>query len=139
MARSGGRIPKRSSERRRRNVTPGLTAVTRAGSVDVPDAPDGLHPVALRWYEALGESGQSEYFEPSDWVAAAFVATAMSVQLTEGFTASGFAAVWGAMQDMLTTEGARRRARIEVERAIADGSVGPGVTALDEYRKALAK
>jgi hypothetical protein len=131
-------VPKRNAERRRRNLESRADVAKRSGSVPVPPASRGLHPVAHRWYAALARSGQSDYFEPSDWAAALYVAEAITVNLASvKFSAQLFAVVWAAMQDLLTTEQARRRARIEVERDIADQENRPGVTVIDEYRKAL--
>jgi hypothetical protein len=110
----------------------------RVGPVAVPELPKGVHDVARRWYASLAESGQVDYFEPSDWAAAVFVAVAMSKNIRgRRFSAPLFGVVWGAMNDLLTTEQARRRARIEVERDIGDQEERPGVTAIDEYRRAL--
>lgn len=83
----------------------------------VPLLPDGTHPIARAWYESLQVSGQAPLYEPSDWAAAVFVAESMT-RLLRGrkLSAVGFAAVWSAMGELLTTEGARRRVRIELER-----------------------
>lgn len=132
-------IPKRNAERRRRNKEGVADVARRAGRVLVPTAPTHLDPVARRWYLALKRSGQSDYYEPSDWAAALYVAEAMTRNLTSGkFSAQLFGTVWSAMNDLLTTEQARRRARIEVERAIEENVGTAGVTALDEYRRKLA-
>jgi hypothetical protein len=77
--------------------------------------------VARRWYKALRLSGQSEYFEPSDWAAALYVVEAITRNLeATRFSSQLFAVVWQAMDSLLTTEAARRRARIEVERGLED-------------------
>jgi hypothetical protein len=130
-------LPKRSEERRRRNAVPGLTRAEMPGEVVMPPLPGNHHEVAVAWYESLGESGQSQYFEPSDWAAAQFVAFAMSKVLrSTRFNGAAFAAVFSSMEAMLTTEAARRRARIEVERAM--GEAAPtGPTKIDEARKRL--
>ena len=115
--RSGGRVPKRSAERRRRNKVPGTEKVQVTGVVKPPATPRGLHPVARRWFASLKESGQSQFYEPSDWAAALYVAEAMTKSLTaSSFSAASFGAVWSAMSELLTTEGARRRVRLELER-----------------------
>jgi hypothetical protein len=134
-----GPVPKRSTERRRRNAEDRPTTAQRTGKVEAPEPPRLLHEVALAWYESLKESGQADYYEPSDWAAARYVALAMTKTLNgRRFSAPLFAAVWGAMNDLLTTEQARRRARVEVERALEEAAKRPGVTAIEQYRKALA-
>lgn len=132
-------VPKRNAERRRVNKDGRNDVVKRSGAVRVPPAPRELHPIARRWYLALRESGQSAHYEPSDWAAALYVADAMTRNLHQGgkFSSVLFSSVWGAMNDLLTTEQARRRARIEVERDLAEQDDRPQVTAIDEYRKAL--
>lgn len=142
MARSTGPVPKRSSERRRRNKSDGVqvTSVPAAeSSVVCPPADEAWHQIARDWYESLAESGQAVFYEPSDWATARYVAEAMSRGLQSSrFSAQLFAAVSSAMTELLTTEGARRRARLEIERGKSGEDEKPaGVTALDDYRSAL--
>jgi hypothetical protein len=114
-----------------------VTKAPGAAVVVVPEPDEMWHPIARRWYEALGESGQSRFYEPSDWAAAQYAAEAMSRNLAAGrFSAQMFAAVWSAMNDLLTTEGDRRRVRMELQRPPAGGKP-EGVTVLDDYRAAL--
>jgi hypothetical protein len=102
-----------------------------------PQLPEGVHSIARRWYESLQRSAQVELYEPSDWAAAVFVAEAMTRLLrAEKLSAVGFAAVWSAMGELLTTEGARRRARVEIERG-KPAETPKGVTKLQEYRERL--
>lgn len=118
MAGTRGPVPKRSSERRRRNEDGGpVQKGVAAKVVTVPVADDEWHPIALRWYGALAESGQSRYFEPSDWAQAGFVAEAMSRLLSAGrFSAQLFSAVDSATVRLMATEADRRRLRLELER-----------------------
>lgn len=134
-----GPVPKRSEERRRRNIGDAPTIAVRSEPVVAPDPPKRLHEVALRWYESLRESGQSDLYEPSDWAAAQLVAVAMNKCLRgKRFSAPLFAAVWAAANDLLTTEQARRRARVEVQRALEEQEEQrPGITAIADYKNAL--
>jgi hypothetical protein len=141
MPASRGPVPKRSSERRRRNKeSKPQTAPALVAKVEAPKAKAGWHPIAKAWYASLSESGQTQFFEPSDWQAAQYVAEVMSRNLREKkFSGSLFNAVWSAMSDLLTTEAARRRVRLEIER-VGDGEEPPaGVVAISDYRKRLAK
>lgn len=100
---------------------------------------DGWHPIAADWYRSLSDSGQAVYFQPSDWAAARYVAEVMSRNLNAGrFSAQLFAACWSAMGELLTTEGARRRVRIEVEAETGEPEQDASVTAIEDYRRALA-
>jgi hypothetical protein len=131
-------VPKRSDQRRRRNVEGRPDKVTAQGAVPVPDPGEDWHPVARDWYLSLGESGQSVYFEPSDWQHARFICEALTRNLNAGkFSAQLFASVEGAMNNLGSTEGARRRLRIEVERALGDLPVDAEVASIEKYRKAL--
>lgn len=114
-----GPVPKRSAERRRRNKENRPEAVSFDGPPVEPLEPSDLwHPIARQWFDSLAQSGQSTYYEPSDWAVAFYVAEAMSRNLAQGqrFSAQLFGSVMSAMTELLTTEGARRRMRMEVER-----------------------
>lgn len=128
-----GPVPKRSSERRRRNLEGRPDKVTATGTVEAPPADPTWHKIAADWYVALGKSAQSQFYEPSDWATAAYVADAMSRNLKAGrFSAQLFAATMAAMTNLLVTEGDRRRARLEIERAT--GAQVASVSPLDAYR-----
>lgn len=136
-----GPVPKRSTERRRRNKeskTETVTALTE--KVEQPPADSKWHPIALEWYESLASSGQAKFYEPSDWIFAKYVAEAMSRNLRAPktkFSSVLFASVCSGMSDLLTTEAARRRVRMEIERS--DASEEPAsVTAIADYRKRLS-
>lgn len=130
-----GPVPKRSSERRRRNKDGKTDQAKVAGSaVKAPPVSGHWHPAAKAWFRSLAESGQSQFFEPSDWQAARLLAEAMSRHLkSKRPSAVMFAALWSAMGDLLTTEASRRRVRIEIERTAEPEHAE--VTALDEYRR----
>lgn len=135
-----GPAPKRASERRRRNKVPGETIVNVTGVVDIPELPArGINPLARAWYESLASSGQSEFFEPSDWAAAVVAAKTLSMALRPGATAAMMGQAWAMMEALLTTESRRRRALLQVERSAlesryADGTAGQP-TPIDEYRR----
>lgn len=129
-----GPIPERAENRRRRNKT-NTQSDTVFGEVEVPPADDNWHPIAFDWYTSLIKSGQSKYFEPSDWMAAQLLAHEMTRMLAARCSANMFAAVWSAMGDLLTTEGERRRARLEITRKTAAPAAPLAVvTSLDRYR-----
>lgn len=135
-----GPVPKRSDQRRRRNKPEvEITTAPGAAVVEVPPADPDWHPIAARWYESLAKSGQSRFYEPSDWAQARYVAEAMSRSLA-GAKMSGqlFAAVVSASTSLLVTEGDRRRLRLELERGNAEAAAARDakVTALDAYRRA---
>lgn len=136
-----GPVPKRSDQRHghRSKVEQGVVTHALAGGAVVPEPDDGWHRIAREWFVALGASGQSVFFEDSDWATARYVAEAMSRNLQAGrFSAQLFAAVLAGTTGLLCTEGDRRRLRIELERGTAnDADDDASVSALDRYRDSL--
>lgn len=132
-----GPVPKRSEERTRRNKSGETTKVPSTAPAEFPPASEDWHEIAVFWYESLQTSGQAVFYQPSDVATARYIAEAMSKNLQAGrLSGQLFAAVMSAMTDLLTTEGARRRARMEIERAPKSAEPA-GVTALNDYRKQL--
>lgn len=116
-----GPVPKRSETRRRRNKPEGAELVkATAGDTVVWATPDRDWETATReWYLSLQKSGQAQFYEQSDAAWAVVVAKMMnSLLLTDRPSAQMFASVQAAQADLLTTEAARRRARIELERGV---------------------
>lgn len=137
-----GPVPARSDQKRRRNKPETPTDhVEVDGEVTTPEPSEAWHPTAAAWYASLAQSGQSRFFEPSDWQAAHFTAALMSDCLTgEGANAQLVGQIRGMMTDLLTTEGARRRAGIELDRKLATESApkaANNVTRMDDRRKRL--
>lgn len=120
-----GPVPKRSSQRHRKGGTSFTPPDTAPGARDVvmPDPDPAWHPIALGWYMSLADSGQSFYYQPSDWAMAQYVAEAMSKNLNQGkFSSMLFANVISAAGNLMATEGDRRRLRLELTQAQeADG------------------
>lgn len=121
-----GPVPKRSEERIRRNKPEvEVTKVEAAGTVPQPDL--GFadpHPMIVEFWESLAVSAQAQFYEPSDWAFAKFTlhfadtllkSSRPSAQLLQG--------VNSALGDLLVSEGARRRVRMEVERNKAKADV----------------
>ncbi|MER5875453.1 hypothetical protein ACIBAC_11675 [Streptomyces sp. NPDC051362] len=136
-----GPIPKRSEERRRRNKDDGpeLIQAPAGQPEDLPELPEPSelwHPIATDWYLSLRESGQAAFYEPSDWAVARYVAELMSRGLSSDRPPNGqyVAALNSAMSSLLTTEGDRRRARMELERKKPGGPKLASVSPLDSYR-----
>jgi hypothetical protein len=131
-----GPLPKPEETRRRRNkpTTP-VTHGTARGAV-APEPLTSWHPLAQEWFVSLGKSGQSDYYEPSDWAQAAYVAQLMTYTLTGGATATLVAQVLAGMDRLLTTEAARRRLALELDKAAAEVRDDPKVAVMASYRAA---
>jgi len=153
-----GPVPKRSDQRRRANKpTSGeVSKAPAAAVVPVPETAEEWHPVAQRWFDSLAESGQSRFYEPSDWATAYLVAESISRDLNPQFVGvtagdssepiyeviplkgASLSAYLKAFGNLLTTEGDRRRASIELQREQSvDADEDASVTALDSYRAQL--
>lgn len=140
-----GPIGKRSEERMGHRSKEEKDSVTKAPSgppLDLPDLPDAdplWHPIAVDWYLSLRESGQAVFYQPSDWAVARYAADLMSkVLLSErGPNGQLVAALNSVMSSLLTTEGDRRRARMELERKPAGKQTPASVTAIADYRSSI--
>lgn len=131
-----GPVPKPSDQRRRRNKTETpIRKGTARGVEQVPAPQAHWHPVARDWYLALSKSGQSDYYEASDYAQAQYVAELMHKSLQDEAPAAFATAALSAMTELLVTEGARRRARLELEKA-APTPEDPKVAIMADYRAA---
>lgn len=115
-----GPVPKRSDQRVRRNKPEGATPTKIAGASKVtPPAEDrGWHVSAKRWFRSLKQSGQAVFYEQSDWAYAQLAADLLSSEMKrEKPRAVMISQILSMMDNLLTSEGARRRVRIELIRA----------------------
>jgi len=138
-----GPIPKRDSQRRRRNEESKADQVTFDGTpVEAPPADENWHKVARDLYESLAESGQAQFYEPSDWQQAVWLAHETSRFLkAKKRSAMMFSYLWDGWADLLATEGARRRAKLEIERTPppSEGDEEAAtIASLDEFRARAA-
>lgn len=91
-----------------------------AGATEVkPPAEDrDWHITAKRWFRSLKKSGQNVFYEPSDWAYAQLAADLLSSEMKrEKPRAVMVSQILSMMDNLLTSEGARRRVRIELIRA----------------------
>lgn len=116
-----GPVPKRSDQRLRRNKPDGPAIVkAAAGPADIhaPAEDRNWHISAKRWYRSLKKSGQAIFYEPSDWAYAQLAADLLSQEMRrEKPRAVMIGQLLSMMDNLLTSEGARRRVRIELIRA----------------------
>lgn len=152
--------PKRSEERQRRNrpVVPtsklDVSDIIRA-EVVMPDPDENWHPIARRWYEALAESAQCVYYEPSDWAVAFTMAESLSRDLNPRFAGinedtgkpmmvkqplngASINAYGKIFASLLLTEGDRRRLQIEITRSaqVEMPDIESGTSDIAAYRRA---
>lgn len=109
---------KRSEERIRRNIEPPTEKVTAFGAVIQPDLDfEDPHPTVVRLWEAVGDSAFVKYYEPADWEMVRVMLHFLDNQLkTYKPNANMVSVIQSMMNDLLFSEGSRRRVRLEIER-----------------------
>lgn len=147
-----GPIPKpdaqlqRPRTRKGKEIVP-TTVGERKPVLDKPEPDPSWHPLAIGLYGSVENSGQSEFYQESDWWVLFFVCESISHYLkpTVWVDDSGvertstkrngqiLSAINSAMTSLLLTEGDRRRVRMELQ---APPEVQPDLTvvAMDKYR-----
>lgn len=137
-----GPVPKRSDQRRRANKPDVPVKAAPAGNsvYRVPSPRPDWHPLARRWWLALAKSGQSRWYEPSDWEHAFVWADLLSRQMWSDKPSAMMLTAWdSASSRLLVTEGDRRRVRIELDRDPGpDPDKEAGVASMRAWRDKLA-
>jgi hypothetical protein len=138
-----GPVPKRSTQRhghRKAEPVDAAPAGQPKGRPRRPAADKEWHPLARRWYLALGRSGQARWYEASDWEHAYVWAELLSRQLCSDRPSAMMLAAWdSAASRLLVTEGDRRRVRIELEQpGVTDPDKDAGVASMQAWRAKLA-
>lgn len=135
-----GPIPKRSDQRRRVNKPEvPIDSAPSAPPVPIPDPDPSWHQLARDWFVSLGQSGQAVFYQPSDWAVARVWAEILSRQLQSDRISAVMVTAWASSaSELLTTEGARRRARLELDHAVAaDPDDEAAVTSMSAWRATL--
>jgi hypothetical protein len=137
-----GPVPNRSEDLARDRSRKGgdVVAVTKgiAYPVDrVPEPDMDWHPIAVMLWNSLESSGQSAYYQNSDWAYAFSVCDDLSLYKKQGRrSAQMLTAINSAMEKLLLTEGDRRRVRIELDPPPPDEPTA-SVTAIADYKQGL--
>lgn len=135
-----GPVPKRSDQRRRANKpeTPIVKATSPARSAARPKPDAHWHPIARDLYVSLADSGQAQFYEPSDWAKARLAAELTSRALAHAKPPGQLLAVVDSMwSSLLATEGDRRRLRVELERPKGGDEEAGDVSWFDDARRRL--
>lgn len=135
---SRGPVPKRSAEQAGHRTKEEQPDKTTGEVVKPPPASREWAPEARNWYKALKRSGQSHWFEPSDWEYARLLCRLLTEQLqrAKGPSSEMVKAILNGMDQLATTEAARRRLRIEVERPEPGSDDEGKVAVMQRYREA---
>lgn len=144
-----GPIPKRDEDRVRRNIPEDPTVTVQMdGLVTIPELGDishlgETHPLVDDMYESIRQSASVKYYEPTDWAYARLTMHTLNAELIAAkhqgkpIGAMKLTAITGMLSALLLTEGDRRRARLEIERAPAESS-GKVLDVTDMLRQRLA-
>lgn len=117
-----GPVPKRSDQKRHR-IKPDVPLRRGQAQPFVSCPPPGKDwdKRARDWYKSLALSGQSVFYEPGDWHTALVAGALLSDIYRNGFAVASQIQAWSAMNsELMATEGARRRARVELYREPAE-------------------
>lgn len=136
-----GPIPNREDDlarprsRKGSDQQPVTKGVARPASI--PEADEEWHPIARLLWDSLLESGQQDYYQSSDWAIAYSLCEDLSRYKSSNKRSGQMAqTIYSAMSDLLVTEGARRRVRIELE-APEPETKPASVVAIEGYKSQL--
>ena len=140
-----GPVPKRSDQRRRRNkpeaAAPAVVVAMGQQVMKPPTEDRAWHPYAKDWFRALKRSGQSQFYQESDWRESKLVAWLITQELSSptGARAGMMDVIFSRADALMTTEGARRRLRVELTTPkIVDEAKEATVSIMEQYRADLA-
>jgi hypothetical protein len=138
-----GQIPKRSTERLGHSMGDAdtrsqLTIIEHDFNTVIPGENSEWHEYAKWWYRSLRVSGQSKWYENSDWMMAFLAADILSDMLDNGYRA-GMVAEWNSMCVRLNvTEADRRHSRIELVKTAINPDEQAGQIEVGGWQNALA-
>lgn len=138
---STGPIPNRSDdlarprERKGKEIVPVTKGTMKP--VRVPAADKDWHPISKMLYNSLKRSGQSDFYQQSDWAFAFSLCDDLS-HYKRQTKRSGqmLQSIYSAMTALLVTEGDRRRVRIELQEPVPEETPA-AVLAIADYQKEL--
>ena len=105
-----GPVPKRSDQRRRRNKpeadAPAVVVAMGQQVVKPPTEDRAWHPYAKDWFRALKRSGQSQFYQESDWREAKLVAWLITQELSSptGARAGMMDVIFSRADALMTTD-----------------------------------
>ena len=119
------------------------------GTVKIPELGDvshlgETHPLIEEMYESIKQSAAVKYYEPTDWQFARMTLYVLNQELIASqhygkpVGAMKLTAINQMLSALLLTEGDRRRARLEIERAPTAPSNGKALDVTDMLRQRLA-
>lgn len=143
-----------AAEHKRRDAEAAKRAAQSEPTSVAPDPDPNWHPIALRFYQSLIDSGQSYYYEPSDWAMAHVLCESMTRHLepvllgedahgepvyeSQPLSSSAMMGYLKGMTQLLVSEADRRRVGLELKTGAAvDGVDDADVVSIEQYRDKL--
>lgn len=146
-----GPIPNREADlnrpRSRKGSDQQETIKGIAYEATVPEMDEDWHPIAKMLWQAMLESGQSDFYQSTDWAIAYSLCedltrykepqvNSKTGELYHKRSGQMLQTIYSAMGDLLLTEGQRRRIRMELA-APEDDETPASVTAIASYKQGL--
>ncbi|MFC4336030.1 phage terminase small subunit [Salininema proteolyticum] len=140
-----GPVPARDDElarpRERKGVDQSAGPAAKGKSLPavIPEPDAEWHPIARLLWDAARTSGQSAWYQSSDWAVLYSICDDVSYyKRSKKRSGQMLAAINSAMTALLLTEGDRRRVRIELE--VPESPLeSPALAAIENYKKLLGK
>ncbi|MFG3223270.1 hypothetical protein ACGF07_00595 [Kitasatospora sp. NPDC048194] len=105
--------------------------------VEIPDGDPDWHPIAQRLWDSLKSSGQSDFYQNSDWAFAFSLCEDLSHYKNAGKRSGQMLqTIYSAFERLLVSEGDRRRVRIELHEPEPEVQ-SAAVLAIADYKKDL--
>lgn len=116
-----------------------VTSAPGADEVVVPDADPLWHPIAKMLWESMKTSGQSRFYEPSDWAYAFSLMDDLSAYKNMSKRSGQMlTAINAMMTTLLLTEGDRRRVSLELQRSSGEDVDAPNVEDMQAWKERLS-
>ena len=103
----------------------------------IPEPDTDWHPIALRLWESALSSGQSDFYQDSDWALLYSLCEDLShFKYQEKRSPTMAQVIYSALNSLMLAEGERRR--VHVELTAPDEGDDASVAAIDDYKKRLS-
>ncbi|MFI2673889.1 hypothetical protein ACH5AU_30775 [Streptomyces albidoflavus] len=136
-----GPVPNREADlaRPRKRKGGDVQPVTRgvARPAHAPNGDEDWHPIATRLWHSLEESGQSAFYQQSDWALAYSLCEDLSYYKKAGKRSGQMLqTIYSAFERLLVAEGDRRRVRVELNEPEGEHD-SAAVLAIADYKRDL--
>lgn len=133
-----GPVPKRSNQRLSKDKSRNDSVEIVEGikpSEDLKSIDENWNQTMTTWFQSLLDSGQSRFYQASDWSTARMWCEIITREMDkpEGVSASMMSQFTVVANSLLTTEGSRRRARLEMLAPEVEKEIKDTIDSADSY------